>query len=234
MLHLQASEQEYRTLWGIYDYEKRTHSSLHQRQGEELIFETVLQTFQYFEPSPQSGTGFPKEPQPHCRFRLFEKTTFEKAATGPRTMHRGYRIGLNTSSKTKILSGIDQELPPSLPIQFGFLRGEGGMPAFLLKFNETKLNYTIVCTFDDVTQRARLHTLLTGIALGDAEDVVAEGSLKGFSMKEVVMVSYPFPAERSDHVVAFHTSHPKSFEGSNEDFVLFFLDLSYKFYQDHS
>ena len=123
-------------------------------------------------------------------------------------MHQGYRIGLNTSSKTKNLSGIDQELPPSLPIQFGFLRGEGAMPAFLLKFNETKLNYTIVCTFDDVAQRARLHTLLTGTALGDAEEVVAEGSLKGVSMKEVVLVSYPFPVKRSDHLVAFHNFQP--------------------------
>jgi hypothetical protein len=199
MLCLHASEQDYRTLWGIHEYEKRTHSSLHQRQGEELIFETVLRTFQYFEPSPQSGTGFPKEPQSHCHFKLFEKTTVEKAATGLRTMHRGYRIGLNTSSKTKNLRGVDQELPPNLPIQFSFLRGEEGMPAFLLKINETKLNYTIVCTFDDVTQRTRLHTLLTGIALGDAEEVVAEASLKTFSIKEVIVVSYPFPTKSSDH-----------------------------------
>jgi hypothetical protein len=223
MLRLQASEQEYRTLWGIYDYEKRTHSSLHQRQGEELIFEAVLQTFQYFEPSSQSGTGFPKEPQSHCRFRLFEKTTVEKAAAGPQSMHQGYRIGLNTSSKTKNLSGIDQELPPSLPIQFGFLRGEGGMPAFLLKFNETKLNYTIVCTFDDVTQRARLHTLLTGIALGDAEEVVAEGSLKGFSVKEVVMVSYPFPVKRSGHLVALHNFQPNHLKAAMKISFYFFL-----------
>jgi hypothetical protein len=73
------------------------------------------------------------------------------------------------------------------------------MPAFLLKINETKLNYTIVCTFDDVTQRTRLHTLLTGIALGDAEEVVAEASLKTFSIKEVIVVSYPFPTKSSDH-----------------------------------
>jgi hypothetical protein len=34
--------------------------------------------------------------------------------------------------------------------------------------------------------------------------------------------------------MAFHNFQPKSLEGSNEDFVSFFLDLSYKFYQDYS
>jgi hypothetical protein len=176
VLRLHCSELEFRTLWGIYDYEKKTHASLHQRSGETLVFETVLRTFQLFDRG--SHSTFPKEPQPYCHFRLFEKTVVEKAATGPRTMHRGFRIGLKTSSKTKNLRGIDQDLLPGDPIQFGFLRGEGGYPALLLKIRDGIAKYTMVSTFEDVNERTQLHTIVTGIALGNEEDVIAEAPIK--------------------------------------------------------
>jgi hypothetical protein len=179
MLRLHCSEHEFRTLWGIYDYEKETHGSLLQRPGEELIFETVLRMFQLFDQG--SHPAFPKEPLPHCHLRIFERTVVEKAASGPRTMHRGFRIGLNTSSKTKNLRGIDQDLPPSHPIQFGFLRGDGGLPALLLKINDGNSKYTMVTTFETMNERARLHALLTGITLGNGEDVVAEAPINGLS-----------------------------------------------------
>jgi hypothetical protein len=176
VLRLHCSEHEFRTIWGIYDYEKKTHANLHQRSGEILVFESVLRTFQLFDQG--SHSAFPREPLPYCHFRLYEKTVVEKAATGPRTIHRGFRIGLNTSSKTKNLRGIDQDLLPGHPIQFGFLRGEGGFPALLLKIRDGAAKYTMVSTFEDVNERAQLHTILTGIALRDGEHVVSEAPLK--------------------------------------------------------
>lgn len=176
VLRLHCSEHEFRTLWGIYDYEKKTHANLHRRPGEILVFESVLRTFQLFDQG--SHSAFPREPLTYCHFRLYEKTVVEKAATGPRTMHRGFRIGLNTSSKTKNLRGIDQDLLPGHPIQFGFLRGEGGFPALLLKIRDGVAKYTMVSTFEDVNERTQLHTILTGIALRDGEHVFAEAPLK--------------------------------------------------------
>ncbi|KAN0122627.1 hypothetical protein V8E51_000953 [Hyaloscypha variabilis] len=180
LLRLHCSEHEFRTLWEIYDYEKRTHASLRQRSGEQLVFETILRTFQLFDQG--SHPNFPKEPLPHCHFRLFEKTVVEKEATGPRTMHRGFRIGLITSSKTKNLRGLDQDLLPAEPIQFGFLRGEGGFPALLLKIRDGIAKYTMVCTFEDVNERTQLHQIISGIELGNGEGVVAEGPIKTVAM----------------------------------------------------
>ncbi|KAK2628133.1 hypothetical protein QTJ16_002779 [Diplocarpon rosae] len=182
MLHLQCTDQDFRTLWNIHDYEQRTQAVLVQRAGEGVVFETVLQSFQYFDQSPQPL--FPKEAQPHCHLKLFEKTTIIKAATGPRTLHRGFRLGLNTSTQSKNLRCLDQDLLPTHPVQFGFLRGEGGSPALLLKISDGKSKYTVVCSFDDINQRTRFHTLLTGIALGDGEDVIAEAPLQGFSIED--------------------------------------------------
>lgn len=183
VLLLHCNEQDFKTLWGMHDYEKRTHSVLDSRPGEELVFETVLQSFQYYDQSQQSP--FPKEAQPECHIRLFEKTAVIKAATGPRTLHRGFRLGLNTSTKSKHLRCIDQDFLPSHPVQFGFLRGEGGSPALLLKIDEGKSKYTIVCTFHDINERTRFHTLLTGIALGQGEDVIAEAPITGFSVADL-------------------------------------------------
>ncbi|KAL2072521.1 hypothetical protein VTL71DRAFT_11864 [Oculimacula yallundae] len=182
MLLLQCNEQDFRTLYGTHDYEMRTQSVLVQRSGEQLVFETVLQSFQYFDQSQQPP--FPKEAQPECHFKLFEKSVVIKAATGPRTLHRGFRLGLNTSTKSKSLRCIDQEFLPSHPVQFGFLRGEGGSPALLLKIDDGKSKYTMVCTFRDTNERIRFHTLLTGIALGQGEDVIAEAPITGFSVAE--------------------------------------------------
>ncbi|TVY13633.1 hypothetical protein LARI1_G008412 [Lachnellula arida] len=180
VLRLHCSEQDYRFIWGSYDYQTKIHASLIQRRGEDLIFEAVLKNFKYIDQNPESR--FPKDILPNCQLRVFEKMFVDKAATGVRTMHRGFRIALNTSPQTKTLRGIDQDLPPKLPIQFNFLRGEDGQPALDLKIHNPKSNYKVVFGFNDASERAHLHTLLTGTALRDGEDVVAEGAMKAFSI----------------------------------------------------
>lgn len=180
ILRLHLTEQNFRVLWGIYDYEQQTQAMLERRDGEQIIFETVLRNFQYFDQNPQAS--FPKEAQPQCLLRVFEKTTVQKAATGPRTLHRGYRLALNTSPKTKNLRGVDQDFLPTMPVLFGLLRGDGGSPALLLKVDDTNAKYTMVATFDNVVDRTRLHNLLSGMALRPAEGVVGESPLQSFSV----------------------------------------------------
>jgi hypothetical protein len=180
LLRLECSHQDFRTLRGIYDYQKKTHGSLVPQKDEEVVFETFLKTFQYFDQDPSST--FPKELLSHCRFRLFERTLVEKAAAGAMRMHRGFRIGLVTSPNTKNLRGINQDLPSTLPIQFGFLRGEAGLPSLLLRINQDKSKYTVVLTFEDVAERTQLHARFTGISLGDREAIVMESEVKGFSI----------------------------------------------------
>jgi hypothetical protein len=180
LLRVQCSYQDFRTLRGIFDYQKKTHGGLVRQQDEELVFETFLKAFQYFDPDPTST--FPKDILNNCRLRLFEKVHVQKAASGTRGMHRGFRIGLVTSPNTKNLRGINQDLPPTLPIQFGFLRGGGGLPALLLRIHDEKSKYTVVLTFEDVNERTQLHARFTGISLGDREAIVMEAEAKAFSV----------------------------------------------------
>lgn len=181
LLRVRLSDQDFRLLWGTYDHESRTHAMLATRDGEELVFETGLRTFQCFSQTP--STGLPKEPQPDCHLRVFETSTIRKAASGPRKMHRGFRLALNTNSKkTKNLRGVDQLMLPNQPIQYGFLRGDGGSSAFLLKMEDDESKTTIVNTFENVDDRTRLHALLNGSGLGEGEDVVAEAQITGMSI----------------------------------------------------
>ncbi|CAG8978386.1 hypothetical protein HYALB_00009971 [Hymenoscyphus albidus] len=179
-LRLNCSEQDYRMILGLYEYQVKVHSALVQRRDELIIFEVILRSFQYIDSNPESR--FPKESLPQCHFRLFEKSETLPGASGAVTFHRGYRIALNTHPKTKNSRSIDENLPPTLPIQFGFLRGEDGAPAMLLKIVTPKSNYKAILTFEDPSERGRLHELITGTALGRSEQVVAEAPLRAFSL----------------------------------------------------
>lgn len=178
-LRLRCSESDFRMIWGTYDYETKIRESMDQRRGERLIFETLLKSFRYVDSNPESR--FPRDSLPSCHLRVFEKIHVAKAATGIRTMHRGFRMALNTGPQTKTQRGVDQELPSKLPIQFNFLRGEDGQAALELKIVDSKSKYRMVLGFNDASERSRLHTLFSGTALEPGEDVVAEGLMKACS-----------------------------------------------------
>ncbi|CCU78802.1 hypothetical protein BGHDH14_bgh01766 [Blumeria hordei DH14] len=180
-LCLHCSELDFGNFWRIYDYEKRIYAALSQRSGEGLVFETILRSFQYLDESPHPT--FNKEPQPSCHIRLYERTLAQQAATGLRIMHRGFRIALVTSPAIKNLRGVDLDLPSNLPIEFSFLRGEGGFPALLLKMEEANSSMRmLIATFNEVNERTKFHAILTGIALGHDEENIVEGPLKAFAL----------------------------------------------------
>ncbi|TAQ88020.1 hypothetical protein B7494_g3659 [Chlorociboria aeruginascens] len=180
-LRLQFSQQDFRTLWGVYDHHTRTQASIHHHADEEAVFETILKTFQVFDQDPQSHT-FPKDPLSHCQFRLFEKVKTEKAAAGVQRKHRGFRFGLVSNPKIKQSRGVSQNLPSNVSIEFGFLRGEGGLPALMLKIIDAKAKATVVFTFEDDKQRAELHKLLTGKSLAQREGIIAQIKIQNFGI----------------------------------------------------
>lgn len=180
-LRLQCGQNDFRNLKGLYDFQNKLYSTLVPREDEDVVFETTAKSFQCFAQDPQSQS-FPVEAVSKCQVKLFEKTTTLKAATGPRRLHRGFRISVVTGTRTKNLRGINQQLRPEVAIQFGFLRGEGGSPALLLKTDEGKLGVQMVFTFDEVDERTRLHALLTASFLRSNEMVFAEIPINSFGI----------------------------------------------------
>lgn len=178
VLRIHCQGQDYGQLWNLYALHNEIYAILEPRAKEMLIFDATVKTFQQF--ILTSGEPTPTAPLPNCYLRVFQKLVADNGTA--RLKHRGFRIGLCTNSKTKNLKGVDRTLLPNVPIQFGYLRGDGGFPALLLKSSDEESENNIVFTFEDENQRTRLHTLLTGLALGDVEEVVMHSAVKGFSV----------------------------------------------------
>ena len=158
---VQCSPNDFKTLWNMSDYTEKVHGSFRSRKDEEVVFEATLKTFQYFDRDPQSRV-FPKESIAGCQIRVLEKRLMEAAGTRARRKHRGFRIVVITSTKTKNLSGISQDMSPNRPVQYAFMRGDEGAPALLLKFDDGMRKPTMVLTFDNVSERSQLFSSITG------------------------------------------------------------------------
>ena len=184
LLQLHCPLRDFRPFYSFFNYHKKIHGDLRERLDEHVIFESTLKSFQYFDKA--KTLTFPKELLPHCQLRVFEKMLVEKAGSGVMNWHQGYRIALATDPSTKTLSGISQDIPTSLPIQFSFLRGEGGLPAFLLKIDDEKSQskYSMTFTFEDAKDRSLLHTNLTGVSLAHREAVIAKSPLMDFTIMD--------------------------------------------------
>ncbi|KAG4031407.1 hypothetical protein MFRU_009g01810 [Monilinia fructicola] len=182
-LQINCTPQDFRSLRGSYDFQNSVRQSLARLEDEDMIFQMTVKVFQCFG-QEKHAQSFPAEPVPKCEVRLFEKSTVEKAATGPRKKHRGFRLAVMTGKMTKNLRGIDQDILPTTPIHFSHLRGDNGHPALLLKIDDGNLRSSMVFTFDEPDQRARLHALLTGGVIGREETVYGEVPIQSFVIEE--------------------------------------------------
>jgi hypothetical protein len=177
---VQCSPNDFKTLWNMSDYTEKVHASFRPRKDEEVVFEAKLKTFQYFDRDPQSRV-FPKEPIAGCHVRVLEKRLTEAGVTGARRKHRGFRIAVITSTKTKNLNGISQDMSPNRLVQYALVRGDEGAPALLLKFDDGMRKQTMVFAFDNVSERSQLFSCITGGVRND-ETVVAYVAVKDFSI----------------------------------------------------
>ncbi|RYP07104.1 hypothetical protein DL764_002736 [Monosporascus ibericus] len=185
LLVIQCSQQDYRMLWSIYDFASKVQAYLYPMKEETVAYNTVLRGFHYFDSNPQSRT-FPKEPVGQCELVVFERLLREGSPHGPRTFHRGFRIGVVTGPRIRTLSGVTHPLPPQLPIQFAFLRGDQRAPILQLEFYEGKDKGRMVMTFKDDGEREKMLKLLNGTYVHHDEEVVAEVELDGMNMSDSV------------------------------------------------
>ncbi|KAH7329288.1 hypothetical protein B0I35DRAFT_344749 [Stachybotrys elegans] len=183
MLAVQLAQQDYRLLWTMYDFGAKTQATLAPRSDENVVFRNTLKSFQCIDGDPQSRI-FPKESVPNCDVALFEKILKESGPSGPRTWHCGFRIAVVTGPRTRTLSGINQNYPPQMPVQFGFFRSDGDSPALSLKFDNGRQRGRMVLVFSDPNERVRFHSLLTGTALDHDEKMFADVPLKSFTIAQ--------------------------------------------------
>lgn len=183
LLVAQLNQNDYRTLWNMYDFGTKVQATLRPRSEELVVFRNNLRSFQYLDADPQSRV-FPKESVPQCDVALFEKIYKESGPAGPRCWHCGFRIAVVTGPRTRTLSGVQHSFPPPLPVQFGFFRAEGEAPALSVKFVNGRQKGRMIFVFNDEKERIKFHSLLTGTALNHDERIIADAALKNFMISQ--------------------------------------------------
>ncbi|PGH14538.1 hypothetical protein AJ80_05858 [Polytolypa hystricis UAMH7299] len=181
-LDVHFKESDFKTIWKIVEYTRKTEVSLQPEAGERLLMEDVLKVFQYMDTG--STKAFPPEPTQRCRVRLFEKKVTITEGTGSREAHRGYRFVAVTSPKVKTLSSVAHTLGHGAPIVFGYLRGEEGDPALLLKLREDGRDRSMLLTFHELEQRTKMHSCLMGVIPSEGELKTTEIPMRSFSMEQ--------------------------------------------------
>ncbi|TQB69076.1 hypothetical protein MPDQ_002371 [Monascus purpureus] len=182
-LDVMFQEDDFKMIWNIVQYTRRTEASLHPRAGENLIFSNTLKTFQYMDPGPVKA--FPAERSERCRIALFERSVQVTQGTGTRTAHRGFRLAVVTSPKTKTLSNVQHILGYDAPIVFGLLRGEDGVPALMLKVTEDGRARSMVLGFHEVEERTTMQSLLLAMGPDDMEfRKVTELSIRSYTIEQ--------------------------------------------------
>lgn len=181
---VQCTAQDFASLYGIYDYTNKLLSSTDPRGDENVLFDTRPLMLQFFDQNQQSR-AFPKEPLPQCRVRLLEKKLTKAEGTGARSFHRGFRLVVLTGPRIKNLSGINTEfLPIQGPILYSLMRGEGGAPALMLKIQQGNPQGMLVMTFNELHERAQLHSLLIASSLAESEVCFADCQLLSYSINQ--------------------------------------------------
>ncbi|KAL8822471.1 MAG: hypothetical protein Q9191_006793, partial [Dirinaria sp. TL-2023a] len=178
-LNIHFQEQNFRSLWGVYDYTKRVGNEMHAGDGEALAFQTTVRCVHYID-TPDAKT-FPPEPVHDCDVLLFEKSLTISGGSGRRLFYNGHRLVVVTPPGVKTLNRINQSFGKQFPMLFSFVRGEDGGPALLLKNDAAAA--TMVITFNDPSSRSRFQTLLEGTILGDDETCTEAISLSAMKVE---------------------------------------------------
>ncbi|KAL4930483.1 uncharacterized protein BDV17DRAFT_280744 [Aspergillus undulatus] len=190
-LDVNFKEDDFKMLWNIVNYTRKTEASLQPEAGESVIFEGTLKLFQYMDPG--TPKAFPPESIERCRVRLFERSVTVTEGTGTRSAHRGFRVTVLTTPKVKTLSSVRHILGYGSPVLFGLLRGEDGAPALVLNVKEEGRVRSMLMTFQDTRERTTLHSLLLAMLPKQRELKVADVPIRAYTIEE--------PADRTTGTV---------------------------------
>jgi hypothetical protein len=193
-LVLRFLAQEIKTLWGIFDYNRRMMKDWQPQENENVVLEEVIPIFHYSSPIGGPPESFPSKPVKDCRLRLLETSHLKVEGTGERTLYGGQRLVILTPPGLKTLSGISHALDPGLPVLFNYLRGDGNAPALMLHIRKEGKTASMIFTFAQTESRAKLHLLLSGGFINSGESASEDIALPDLLISRLTTEEAPEPA----------------------------------------
>jgi hypothetical protein len=181
-LQLRCTASDFRKLEGMYHHYGRTLGQFEELANERIIFETDVESAQYHPTSYHPTHFFPTSAVSQCQLRLFQQIEIQQSGTGPRRLHRGYRIAVLTPLSDKTLSILSHDMPPDEVVEFGFLRGENNNPTLRVKLDRDNFTGSLLLGFLDPKERNTLLAHLTGCYVKDNEEVLANVHINNVSI----------------------------------------------------
>lgn len=181
--HIQLSEKDFKSLWGIHDYTKTVQKGLKCTENEEEILGMELKSFQHVD---QKGLKmFQPDPAKGCSLRLFERKRTLLDGAGGRKIHNGHRLVVVTPPSTKTLRSINFDFGMQRPILFSYLHDDKSSPALLLKLQKPSSDSSMVMTFHEAKDRGFFHSLIDGTSVHNDEICSQPLPLESFSITKI-------------------------------------------------
>lgn len=165
---LRLWEADFKTLWGIQDYNRRVEADRHPKENEELLFSNQIDSFHYI-PAHGMQSGFSPTPVKSCKIKIYQRNILVNDGSGQRSVYNGYRVVAVTPPYVKTLSSISRTIGEVSPILVTNLRGDDGAPAMLVSVQDSGKKASIIFAFDNALKREELRTILAGIATSPDE-----------------------------------------------------------------
>ena len=193
-LEVQFSEQDFNTLWSIYDYTQKVEKNIQPKADETIVHEVALDEFQYTVsngPSP-----FAMDKMQRCRARVFERWQTQQEGGKPRRYHRGYTLIIATSPKHKNLGYAAHEFGNSKLMKYEFRTSSDGSNAcaMILRLKEKEKPATALLVFGDKKERNALYSVLNGMTRAPDEFYAAQLQFQQLEIAEANVAdaqSYP-------------------------------------------
>jgi hypothetical protein len=167
-------EADFKTLWGIHDYNKRVEADRQPRPNEEVLYKEHVAAFHYI-PPPNTQSAFPTQLVKHCQVRLFQMNKIVNDGSGERNVFAGYRMVAVTPPYMKTVSSLSRNLADATPILASNLKGEGGAPALGLVVYDGSKREHVYLTFDNAQHRTVVQNIISGI--DPSSDECSSGAL---------------------------------------------------------
>ena len=182
-LTVRTRERDSRFLRHLLHASDKLYEQTRAVAGEHLVHESLLAELQYADASnPQA---FPAEKLRSCKAVVFERTEEHRDGNGVRRLHRGFRLLLMTDSVHKALSGVSCDVKGTVPLVCEFITdaAANGTTAMVLRVLSASQQCRILLVFPDAASRAGLYDVLTGMNVGETEEIVCKVSVTDLDIR---------------------------------------------------
>lgn len=181
-LHVQFSEKDFKTLWGICDYNQKTWKDFGGHKDEKIVFDCSPREFERLERGTEPD-AFPSGSVSDCEIRVFERRFTRDEGTGQRAIYHSIRLMVLTPPSIKSLGSTSFSLAAGVPTLVALYRHEKG-PALTIKI---PIHGKVLLGFHNMEKLEMFRSSINGTLMRQDEYSPAPLPLRGLNVTTSVV-----------------------------------------------